>query len=62
MKQRYYSPNKTEGFFPVPEDPKRCPLMMIGTQGRETNCIKKQCAMYDTTQDCCGILGRKETK
>ncbi len=62
MKHGYCSQNKTEGFFPVPEDPKRCPLMMIGTNGKERNCIRGMCAMYDSKQDCCGILGRKGTK
>ena len=62
MKNICFSPNKTEGLVPVPDDPKRCPIMMIGTQGRETNCIKGRCAMYDSDRDCCGIVGRKAEK
>ena len=58
MKQDYYSPTKTEGFIPLPEEPKRCPLVMIGTQGRESKCLKENCAMYDTRRDCCGVIGR----
>ena len=62
MSKRPYMPDDPEGLIPVPDDPKICPLMMIGTRGRTTSCIKEQCALYDSKREACGILGRKGTR